>query len=515
MGRLNGRNATQSDTEMTEDKPEENKIRYRRLEKMVSEDHSSSSSTSSSNGNGNGKDDKRYRRTQSVTRAEDIKTKEEKQRQSQPDKPIHRPRDSLFSWSSGFDNFTGFVNWAFLLLSIGGLRLCLENLLKRSDSNYDLFDAGERNGNELIPENIGMISQATNIMAIVFLPVAIIHVKSENFSLSKYGLIIPGQKPKEKPPPQKASVFGESSSDSDDDAPKFMERKKGPTMGPGMAEARRARLLQEKALEEDPTVFQYDEHFDEMEAKRNEVKEAKKKEVKKAKYINRLLEFADKRKIENERRIERQVQKEREAEGEEFKDKESFVTSAYRKKLEELRKAEEEEKREEYLESIGDVTKQRNLDGFYRHIFEQKTSEDSEKKTDEPKYVPIRSQKSDKKPEAKVRSYRKHHSSDDEKEAAKSESEEPAKSEDEEKENKKSEKEDPVKKDAIPASEEPKKAKKDEETFKVPQVLEKEEEEKPKPKPKIDKSLIWKKRTVGEVFDAAVQRYYERKAARA
>lgn len=33
----------------------------------------------------------------------------------------------------------------------------------------------------------------------------------------------------------------------------------------------------------------------------------------------------------------------------------------------------------------------------------------------------------------------------------------------------------------------------------------------PQPKPKID---IWKKRTVGEAFDQAVKRYYERKAAR-
>ncbi|KAL5276244.1 NSRP1 family protein [Megaselia abdita] len=351
----------------------------------------------------------------------------------------------------------------------------------------------------------------------------------------QYGLIIPGQKPKEKPKPQISSVFGESS-DSDDDAPKFMDRKKGPSLGPGMAEQRRARLMQEKALEEDPTVFQYDEHFDEMDAKRTEAKEAKKKEVKGAKYISRLLEFADKRKIDNERRIERQVQKEREAEGEEFKDKESFVTTSYRKKLEELKKAEEEEKREEYLESIGDVTKQRNLDGFYRHIFAQKTADDPGTKTEQPKYQPIRSQKTDKKLEPKMRSYRKHHSSDDEKEKDKEEVSEPvakkahiqsnldadsdfsidsSDSEDEENEEKNKKVEEPTQVKKEPVSEEPKKEKvekKEEEKFKVPELL---EEEKPKPKPKIDKSLIWKKRTVGEVFDAAVKRYYERKAMRA
>ncbi|KAM8716644.1 hypothetical protein ACLKA7_003511 [Drosophila subpalustris] len=82
------------------------------------------------NGNGTSEKKLRYRRTQSVTRAEEISNKEAKQRKAQPDRSIHRPRDSLFSWSSGFTNFTGLVNWGFLLLCIGGLRLGLENLLK-------------------------------------------------------------------------------------------------------------------------------------------------------------------------------------------------------------------------------------------------------------------------------------------------------------------------------------------------------------------------------------------------
>lgn len=56
-----------------------------------------------------------------------------------------------------------------------------------------------------------------------------------------------------------------------------------------------------------------------------------------------------------------QIQKEREEEGEEFKGKEVFVTTAYKKKLEEMQEEEEKEKREEYLEKIGDVTKQHDL----------------------------------------------------------------------------------------------------------------------------------------------------------
>lgn len=63
-----------------------------------------------------------------------------------------------------------------------------------------------------------------------------------------------------------------------------------------------------------------------------------------------------------------QVQKERDLEGDKYKDKEAFVTSAYRQKLEEMKMAEEAEKREEYLESIGDVTKQRDL-GLFFYLF--------------------------------------------------------------------------------------------------------------------------------------------------
>lgn len=43
------------------------------------------------------------------------------------------------------------------------------------------------------------------------------------------------------------------------------------------------------------------------------------------------------------------MQRERELEGDEFKDKETFVTQAYKDQMEQVRKAEEEEKRREGL----------------------------------------------------------------------------------------------------------------------------------------------------------------------
>lgn len=49
------------------------------------------------------------------------------------------------------------------------------------------------------------------------------------------------------------------------------------------------------------------------------------------------------------------IQREREAEGDEFADKESFVTQAYKDQMEELRKAEEEERQREGTHTTGDI----------------------------------------------------------------------------------------------------------------------------------------------------------------
>ncbi|XP_058823362.1 diacylglycerol O-acyltransferase 1 [Topomyia yanbarensis] len=156
----------------------------------------------------------RYRRTQSVTRAEEITDKESKQRKSQPDKPCHRPRDSLFSWSSGFDNFTGLVNWGFLLLTMGGFRLVLENFIKygiRVDPvQWFVVLTGKNEGEghpslllifytivpimiclivekglaaDILMESAGMIVHVVNIVVLVLIPMVVIHVKGETFSL--------------------------------------------------------------------------------------------------------------------------------------------------------------------------------------------------------------------------------------------------------------------------------------------------------------------------------------------
>ncbi|KAG6455805.1 diacylglycerol O-acyltransferase 1 isoform X2 [Manduca sexta] len=157
----------------------------------------------------------RYRRAQSVTRAEEISEQEKKVRRSQLDKPIHKPRDSLFSWSSEFTNFTGLVNWGFLMLTIGGVRLGLENFLKYgfrvNPIEWIIVLTGYHEGDkyqypslalimfavvppvialliekaiavDLIPQKIGMSIQIANILFVVSLPAIVLHFKGDDFS---------------------------------------------------------------------------------------------------------------------------------------------------------------------------------------------------------------------------------------------------------------------------------------------------------------------------------------------
>lgn len=156
----------------------------------------------------------RYRRAQSVSKAEEITETEKKIRKLQYDKPIHTPRDSLFSWSSEFNNFTGLVNWGFLMLSIGGVRLGLENFLKYGFRVNPLewiivltgYNEGRSNqypsiriilfsvvpvvlsliiekgmAVNIIADKIGMIMQILNLLFVISLPAVVLY-KGEEFS---------------------------------------------------------------------------------------------------------------------------------------------------------------------------------------------------------------------------------------------------------------------------------------------------------------------------------------------
>lgn len=64
---------------------------------------------------------------------------------------------------------------------------------------------------------------------------------------------------------------------------------------------RQTKLEMDKALQEDATVFQYDEIYDDLEQQKQSNSSSSREKEKKPKYIQKLLVAADKRKMENER----------------------------------------------------------------------------------------------------------------------------------------------------------------------------------------------------------------------
>lgn len=140
---------------------------------------------------------------------------------------------------------------------------------------------------------------------------------------------------------------------------------------------KQTKLEIQKALAEDSTVYEYDSIYDEMQKKKeeNNPKLLLGKD-RKPKYIHNLLKAVEIRKKEQEKRMEKKIQREREMEKGEFDDKEAFVTSAYKKKLQERAEEEEREKRAAALEARLDVTKQKDLSGFYRHLLNQAVGEE-------------------------------------------------------------------------------------------------------------------------------------------
>ena len=396
----------------------------------------------------------------------------------------------------------------------------------------------------------------------------------------KYGLILNSKKkeqetranPMKGSNMNKPSIFGADSSDSDNEGAGASDwvAKSMKVKSNNSGLKKQSKIQMSKALEEDPTVFQYDEVYDDIEKKKVEEKESKKEVDRKPKYVANLLKAADERQKEFERRIERQVQKEREAEGDMYKDKESFVTSAYRKKMEEIAKQEEEEARKERIEAALDVTKQGNMDGFYRHLYRQTMGEEKEQveakkkveekeETEEEKAARVKEEiKKIKIDDVKVededskedvttnikkidrnKGFRKKEvvdsSSEDESSSGETDSEaeednpgkdvpmsaeekfEKRKQELREQREKREKRKRKIEEDASSSESEDESDSKKAKEAKPSQPEEDNDddvEEVKSKEPETPKINIWEKRTVGDLFEAAVQRYWERKAAR-
>ncbi|KAJ3564297.1 hypothetical protein NP233_g8391 [Leucocoprinus birnbaumii] len=175
------------------------------------------------------------------------------------------------------------------------------------------------------------------------------------------------------------SAFGTGDDDDDtNDTPSTLPSSDGKTsvnkvvLAQNMQASKAMKKKMEAEKQVDATVYEYDEVWDKMQEAKHKAKAAKEQESKgrKPKYIHGLLNAAATRKLDHLRAEEKMMQRERELEGDEFKDKESFVTQAYKDQMEQVRKAEEEEKRREEMQKKqgGPST---GMAHFYRKLLEE------------------------------------------------------------------------------------------------------------------------------------------------
>ncbi|XP_042521229.1 nuclear speckle splicing regulatory protein 1-like [Macadamia integrifolia] len=122
-----------------------------------------------------------------------------------------------------------------------------------------------------------------------------------------------------------------------------------------------------KALEEDPSIFDYDGVYDSMKEKIARPV-AQDRQERKPKYIHTLIEKAKERERVHEIVYEKKLVKERSKEDHLYAGKDKFVTSAYKKKLAEQAKWLEEERLRELREEKEDVTKKSDISDFYFNL---------------------------------------------------------------------------------------------------------------------------------------------------
>ncbi|EYB81925.1 hypothetical protein Y032_0371g130 [Ancylostoma ceylanicum] len=191
---------------------------------------------------------------------------------------------------------------------------------------------------------------------------------STDLKKKQYGLIL---KKKENTPVVRtvASVFGD-----DDDEAERVDVSNQIQSASTLRVQKHAERLQEMALAEDPTVFDYDASYDQIQAIRDEKIAERKKADKerKSKYALDIIKAHKRRELEQQSREERQQLKERQEEGDQFADKEVFVTGAYRKQMEEVQKFREEEAYEKRFNELTSVEHQRAWQaGFGRTLLNE------------------------------------------------------------------------------------------------------------------------------------------------
>ncbi|KAJ5751977.1 hypothetical protein N7520_008894 [Penicillium odoratum] len=193
-------------------------------------------------------------------------------------------------------------------------------------------------------------------------------------------------KPSSKPL-NKNSIFA---NDEEEDEQKDKERQSGVQFGlnqskntdapkdfTNLSALHSSRKHAKEAEELDPSIYSYDAVYDSLHAKPDKSATTNKSDV--PQYMENLLRSAEIRKRDQLRARDRQLAREREAEGDEFADKQSFVTSAYKAQQIEMRKIEEEEaQREKEEEERRKKNGGSGMVGFYRDVLSRDEAKHNE-----------------------------------------------------------------------------------------------------------------------------------------
>lgn len=152
-------------------------------------------------------------------------------------------------------------------------------------------------------------------------------------------------------------------------------RREGEDFGADLSALQASKAQVKAAQQVDEAIFDYDSFHDAKQSVAEAKKAASKQDAveRKPKYINNLLDAAERRKKDQQVAMEKKLQREREEEGDDFADKEKFVTGAYKQQQEENKRLEEEERKkaEEDAEKKKRLGLGNGMQGFYRTMMDQ------------------------------------------------------------------------------------------------------------------------------------------------
>ncbi|VDK50924.1 unnamed protein product [Anisakis simplex] len=199
----------------------------------------------------------------------------------------------------------------------------------------------------------------------------------------QYGLIIKKNEPNLLAVKSAAAVAFANSDEDDDNTIDTNIMKSKSESASIMRVRMQAKREHERALAQDPSIFDYDAVYEDLQASKNQklLEQKTADRERKSKYAEQILKAHKRRLLEQQGREERKQLKEREAENGEFEDKEVFVTGAYRKQMEEMQKFREQEAVENRLDELTAVEKQKEgmwQGGFYRSLLNDLSRKDDQ-----------------------------------------------------------------------------------------------------------------------------------------